>query len=161
MNIENINMWLTIISIIVTIISIVCAIISIIQAKNAKKDAEQAKTYKDQIKDVLNTVDLMDVSREFARVSQKFISDTTYSDWYKGNDPSRIVDPMREVLFKLPSIYNLVENTYRLKKIIENINSSLMGYEDADQKVRKKISDNIFEIQEILQEAVNIQQNKL
>lgn len=154
MSIDKINMCLTIISIIVTIVSIVCAYISIRQARKAKK-------YKEQVYDVLNTVDIIEVTKNFENVATTFISNTRAEDWYKGKDPEIIMKPLITVLVKLPSLYKLIEESDKLKNSVEKLNNNLIGYEKADTKIKRSTNSLILKIQEILQNAVKNQLNKL
>lgn len=154
MNIENINMWLTIVSIICTVASIVFSIISIRNARKAKK-------YKEQVYGVLNTVDIIEVTKKFESVATTFISNTRAEDWYKGKDPENVMKPLITILVKLPSLYELIEESDNLKNCVKTLNNNLIGYEKADTKMRRNTNSLILKIQELLQKAVKNQLNKL
>lgn len=153
-NIENINIWLTIFSVICTIVSIVFSIISICNARKAKK-------YKEQVYDVLNTVDIIEVTKNFENVATTFISNTRAEDWYKGKDPENIMKPLITILVKLPSLYELIEESDKLKNSVKTLNNYLIEYEKADTKIKRSTNSLILKIQEILQNAVKKQLNKL
>lgn len=154
MNIGNINMWLTIVSIICTVASIVFSIISIRNARKAKK-------YKEQVYGVLNTVDIIEVTNNFESVATTFISNTRAEDWYKGKDPENVMKPLITILVKLPSLYELIEESDNLKNCVKTLNNKLIGYEKADTKMRRSTNSLILKIQELLQKSVKNQLNKL
>lgn len=154
MKIDNLNMVLTCVSILTTIISTLATLISVYQASRAKK-------YKEQVKDVLRTVDIIEISRDFEKIATKFISDTRADDWYKGRYSQYTINPLIDILIKLPSIYELVDEMYSIKNKVHDLNKNLVGYETANKIIKKNTNGLILEIQEILQNTIKIQLNKL
>lgn len=154
MKIDNLNMVLTCVSILATIISTLATLISVYQASRAKK-------YKEQVKGVLSTVNIMEISRDFGKIAKEFIANTRPNEWYKGKDSQYIINPLIEILIKLPSIYDLVGETSLIKNKVNDLNKNLVGYETASKTSKKNTNELIFEIQEILQNTTNTQLNKL
>lgn len=147
MKIDNLNMVLTCVSILTTLISVY--------------QASRAKKYKEQVKDVLRTVDIIEISRDFEKIATKFISDTRADDWYKGRYSQYTINPLIDILIKLPSIYELVDEPYCIKNKVHDLNKNLVGYETANKIIKKNTNGLILEIQEILQNTIKIQLNKL
>lgn len=73
MNIDNVNLILTIVSIVVTFISIVCSISSFRFAKKARQYKEETSMLKD-------TMDLKSLNSNFMIESQHFLKQTRSSD---------------------------------------------------------------------------------
>ena len=147
-NIESINMWLTIVSIICTIVSIVCSIISICNAK-------KARNYKEQAKRVLSLTNIKEVLVEFEHVSRDFINKTRDKDWYKGQDPNNIIQPLSDILIKFNSLYPSIVNHTILKENVRLLSEKILNYEKTAQKMKKETNNIIFEIIELLNNSMN------
>lgn len=148
MNIESINMWLTIVSIICTIVSIVFSIISICNAK-------RARNYKEQAKQVLSLMDLKEILVEFERVSKDFINKTRDKDWYKGQDPNNIIQPLSDILIKFNSLYPSIVNHATLKEKVRLLSEKILNYEKTTPKMKKETNNIIYDIMELLNNSIN------
>lgn len=148
MNIESINMWLTIVSIICTIVSIVFSIISICNAK-------RARNYKEQAKQVLSLMDLKEILVEFERVSKDFINKTRDKDWYKGQDPNNIIQPLSDILIKFNSLYPSIVYPAILKEKVRLLSEKILNYEKTTQKMKKETNNIIYDIMELLNNSIN------
>ncbi len=144
MNIENINMWLT-------IVSIIASLVTIWQACIAKK-------YKNQIHNVLNAVNIIEISKKFESSATSFILNTRADDWFRGKKSEKIINPMITILVKLSSLPELSDN---LKNKIKALNNNLLEYEKADSDKKRNTNMLILDIQGILQNEVESQLNKL
>lgn len=102
--IDNINFWLTIISIVVTVISIVCSIISFKSAKKAKRYKEETLKFKE-------TLDLRSLLNQFMIESQNFQNRTRNLNWYKGQDANLVINPFNKVLLSFGEYYHLILNS--------------------------------------------------
>lgn len=143
MNIENINMWLTIVSIICTVASIVFSIISI---RNARK----AKDYKEKAEKVLFLTDVQTVIAEYENISKDFVFKTRDNQWYKGQDPNDIIKPFNDILMKFSALYPQIDNENELKDKVHLLSSNIINYETVTQKKKKETNNTIYEISELL-----------
>ena len=143
MNIENINMWLTIVSIICTVVSIVFSVISVCNAK-------KAKDYKEKAQKVLYLTDIQGLIVEFENVSKDFIDKTREKQWYKGQDPNAIIQPLNNVIMKFSALYPQIDNEEELKNRVHLLSSNVVNYETVTSKRKKETNNIIYEISELL-----------
>lgn len=142
---DNINFWLTIISIVVTVISIVCSIISFKSAKKAKRYKEETLKFKE-------TLDLRSLLNQFMIESQNFQNRTRNLNWYKGKDANLVINPFNKVLLSFGEYYHLMENVNEIKAKVHSLQDVIQPYIRFTKDVQKEINILITEITEILQE---------
>lgn len=143
--IDNINFWLTIISIVVTVISIVCSIISFKSAKKAKRYKEETLKFKE-------TLDLRSLLNQFMIESQNFQNRTRNLNWYKGQDANLVINPFNKVLLSFGEYYHLMENVNEIKAKVHSLQDDIQPFIRFTKDVQKEINILITEITEILQE---------
>ena len=143
--IDNINFWLTIISIVVTVISIVCSIISFKSAKKAKRYKEETLKFKE-------TLDLRSLLNQFMIESQNFQNRTRNLNWYKGQDANLVINPFNKVLLSFGEYYHLMENVNEIKAKVHSLQDDIQPYIRFTKDVQKEINNLITGITELLQE---------
>ena len=140
MNIDNVNLILTIVSIVVTVIS------------------KQYKTEACMLKD---TIDLKSLTSNFIVESQHFLKLTRTSDWFRGIDVNTVTSPFISVLMSFASSYHLMSNSEDIKVKVHKLTCQVQDYEKLDFKSKKKCQDLIFEIAETMQEEVQKSAKKI
>lgn len=148
MNIDNINLIFTIISIVVTIISIVFSIWAFISAKKTKQ-------YKDDTMALKETLDLESIHGKFLIESKYFMDKTRCDSWFKGNDVNSIITPFVEVLHSFGKIYHLVKSKEDLKDKVHRLNEIVQDYDKAKKYKRKECRQLVLEITETLQTEIH------
>ena len=149
MNIDNVNLILTIVSIVVTVISIFCSVLSF-------KSAKKAKQYKTEACMLKDTIDLKSLTSNFIVESQHFLKLTRTSDWFRGIDVNTVTSPFISVLMSFASSYHLMSNSE-----VHKLTCQVQDYEKLDFKSKKKCQDLIFEIAETMQEEVQKSAKKI
>ena len=149
MNIDNIDMWLTIVSIICTLVSIGFSIISI-------HNANKAKDYKEKAQKVLLLIDIQSVIVEFENESKNFINNTREKQWYKGKDPNMVIKPLDDILMKFGSLYSHIDNNVELKNKVHLLSGNISNFEKADQKKKQDTKMIIYDISELLHNSMYI-----
>lgn len=143
--IDNINFWLTIISIVVTVISIICSIVSF-------KSAKKAKRYKEETLNFKETLDLRSLLNLFMIESQNYQNRTRDLNWYKGQDANLVINPFNKVLMSFGEYYHLMENENEIKEKVHSLQNVIQPYTHFTRGVQKEINILIIEITELLQE---------
>lgn len=150
MNIDNLNIILTGISILVTLVSIGFSI----WAFNSAKKAEQ---YKEETLQLRDTFDLEGLLSRFQTESKYFFNNTRRKDWYKGIDINSIISPFKEVLSTFGRIYHLISEKDRetLKKKVHDLDQIVFDYDKAKYTDKKKVNVLIREITDILHNEIH------
>ena len=143
--IDNINFWLTVISIVVTVISIICSIVSF-------KSAKKAKRYKEVTLNFKETLDLRSLLNLFMIESQNYQNRTRDLNWYKGQDANLVINPFNKVLMSFGEYYHLMENENEIKEKVHSLQNVIQPYTHFTRGVQKEINILIIEITELLQE---------
>lgn len=154
MSTDNVNLVLTIVSIVVTSISVVCSISSFRSAKKARQYKEETSTLKD-------TMDLKSLTSNFMTESQHFLKQTRSSDWFKGIDVNTVISPFTSVLMSFGASYHLMCNSEEIKYKVHKISSQVQYYQALDFKSKKRCQDLILELVELLQEEVQNSTKKI
>lgn len=144
MNIDKLNMLITLISIVVTIISMV----------RACKLSKSNKQYKREILQLRSTFDLVALLNNFQVESDHFQDRTRGKDWHRGIDSTPVISPFRKVLSSFGSLYHLMENKTVIKDKVNELNVIVQTYENATSHKREKVTVLILEITNMLQEEV-------
>lgn len=147
MSIDNVNLILTIVSIVVTSISIFCSISSFQSAKKAWQYKEETCKLKD-------TMDLKSLTSNFMIESLHFLKQTHSSDWFRGIDVNTVTSPFTSVLMSFGASYHLMNNGETMKAKVRKLTSQVVVYETLDIKAKKKCQDLIIDISNLLQEEV-------
>ena len=143
--IDNINFWLTVMSIVVTVISIICSIVSF-------KSAKKAKRYKEVTLNFKETLDLRSLLNLFMIESQNYQNRTRDLNWYKGQDANLVINPFNKVLMSFGEYYHLMENENEIKEKVHSLQNVIQPYTHFTRGVQKEINILIIEITELLQE---------
>lgn len=143
--IDNINFWLTVISIIVTTISVICTIVSSRSAKKAKQYKEETLKFKD-------TLDLRSLLNQFMIESQNYQNRTRDLNWYKGQDANLVISPYNKVLLSFGEYYHLMENVNEIKEKVHSLQNAIQTYTRFTKDIQKEINNLITGITELLQE---------
>lgn len=144
---DNVNFWLTVVSIVVTTISIICTILSFKFAKKAKQYKEETLTFKESL-------DLLSLLSKFRNESQKFQDSTREVDWYKGQNANLIISPFNEVLLSFGNYYHLMKDMEGIKDKVHSLQSAIQGYSSFTNSTQKKINKLIIDITESLQNEI-------
>lgn len=147
MNIDNVNLILTIVSIVVTFISIVCSISSFLSAKKARQYKKETSMLKD-------TMDLKSLNSYFIIESQHFLKQTRSSDWFRGIDVNTVTSPFASVLMSFSASYHLMNNGEAMKAKVHKLINQVQFYETLDFKAKKQSLNLILEITDMLQDEV-------
>jgi hypothetical protein len=147
---DNLNLLLTIVSIIVTLISIVFSIWSFLSARKAEQ-------YKEETLQLRDTFDLERLLGTFQSKSRTFQEMTREKSWYKGIDPNHIISPFKEVLSSFGRIYYLISEKDRetLKKKVHDLDQIVFDYDKAKYTDKKKVNVLIREITDILHNEIH------
>ena len=140
---DSINLWCTIISIIVTIISIITSIWSFVSAK-------KANLYKEDILQFRETLDLEELLSKFQTESKYFLNHTRNREWYKGIDVNTVISPFVDILSSLGNVYPMIEDSHILKNKVHTLHEKINNYEFISDN-RSVISELILDITDILQ----------
>lgn len=143
--IDNINFWLTVVSIVVTIISIICTIVSIRSAKKAKQYKKDTLKFKE-------TLDLRSLLNLFMIESQNYQNRTRNLNWYKGQDANLVISPYNKVLLSFGEYYHLMENVKEIKEKVHSLQNVIQQYTRFTKDIQKEINNLITVITELLQE---------
>lgn len=143
--IDNINFWLTVVSIVVTIISIICTIVSFRSAKKAKQYKKDTLKFKE-------TLDLRSLLNLFMIESQNYQNRTRNLNWYKGQDANLIISPYNKVLLSFGEYYHLMENVKEIKEKVHSLQIFIQQYTRFTKDIQKEINNLITDITELLQE---------
>lgn len=154
-NIGNLNLVLTIFSIVATSISIVATIISIVYSIRASKSAKNAKQYKEETIQLKGTFDMETLLGRFQTESKYFLEKTRKTDWYKGVDINPIISPFKEVLSSFGRLYHLARTADNLKNKVHELDSLVQTYDQAKTPQKRRANDLILEIIEILQQEIH------
>lgn len=146
--IENVNFWLTIISIIVTLVSIGFSIWSFSSAKSAKR-------YKDDVVFIKDTVELKKLMTQFLIESSTFQTNTRCTDWYKGIDVNIVISPFSEVLRSFGSVYYLFDSVDEIRSKIHTLYNYVQEYDKATRAIRKECNAIILDISDLLHRQMN------
>lgn len=144
---DNVNFWITVVSIVFTIISIICTILSFRFAKKAKQYKEETLTFKESL-------DLLSLLSKFRNESQKFQDSTRESDWYKGQNAYLIISPFNEVLLSFGNYYHLMKDVGVIKTKVHSLQSTIQVYSTFTSSTQKKINRLITDITELLQNEI-------
>ena len=144
---DNVNFWITVVSIVFTIISIICTILSFRFAKKAKQYKEETLTFKE-------SHDLLSLLSKFRNESQKFQDSTRESDWYKGQNAYLIISPFNEVLLSFGNYYHLMKDVGVIKTKVHSLQSTIQVYSTFTSSTQKKINRLITDITELLQNEI-------
>lgn len=147
LNIDNVNLILTIASIVVTFISIVCSISSFRSAKKARQYKKETSMLKD-------TMDLKSLNSNFIIESQHFLKQTRSSDWFRGIDVNMVTSPFTSVLMSFSASYHLMNNGEAMKGKVHKLINQVQFYETLDFKAKKQSLNLILEITDMLQDEV-------
>ena len=131
---DNVNFWITVVSIVFTIISIICTILSFRFAKKAKQYKEETLTFKESL-------DLLSLLSKFRNESQKFQDSTRESDWYKGQNAYLIISPFNEVLLSFGNYYHLMKDVGVIKTKVHSLQSTIQVYSTFTSSTQKKSID--------------------
>lgn len=154
MSTDDLNMRLTIVSIVVTVISIGCSFWSFHSAKKANQ-------YK---KDTLQLKETMDMEKLLGKflIESKYFQDRTRTDeWFRGIDANSIITPFIEVLHSFGSIYHLTKDPDSLKQKVHRLNVIVQDYTNAKAKLRKESNELILDISDMLQSEIHRNTNKI
>ena len=144
---DNVNFWITVVSIVFTIISIICTILSFRFAKKAKQYKEETLTFKESL-------DLLSLLSKFRNESQKFQDSTRESDWYKGQNAYLIISPFNEVLLSFGNYYHLMKDAEEIKSKVHSLQKNIQAYSTFTSSTQKKINRLITDITELLQNEI-------
>lgn len=139
---ENINL-------IVTIVSIICTVVSIFYSVKAIRAAKDAEHIKNQVKSTFYTIGLKEFADSYNYSKQIFLKETRGTEWFKGKDPNSVITPFDDVLSKYASLdssvcdENLKEKIRALKKAIQDC-----------YKVGPKKKKEIIDLAEIIAEEL-------
>ena len=153
-DINSINISLTIISIVATFISIVLTGISIWQACRADRYAKQAKKYKEEAFFLVDVLNLDDLCSRFQVESRIFQEKTRSKQWYKGIDINTIISPYTSTIIGFGKIYHLVNNSNELKMKVNSLDSIIQRIGGGEFEQVSGVHTLILEITNILQQAI-------
>ncbi len=154
MSIDKLNMWLTIISIVVTAISVGCTIWSF-------RSAKKANQYKKEILRLKETMDMEGLLGKFLIESKYFQDRTRSEEWYRGIDANSIISPFVEVLHYFGSIYHLTKEPEILRQKVHRLDVIVQDYTNAKYKLRKESRELIIDITDMLQSEMHRNTDKV
>lgn len=142
---NQINFWLSVVSIVVTIISIICSIIASISAKKARQ-------YKEETLNYIEALDIHDLLEKFRAESQNYQNRTRKVNWYKGKDTNLVISPLNTVLLSFGKYYHLMSNETEIKSRVHSLQNEIQNYTRFTSDTQITINNLITEITELLQE---------
>lgn len=148
MSINNVDIFMTALSIFVTIVSIGCSIWSFCSAKKSKK-------YKEGILILKDTLDLRSLLSQFLSESEHFMEKTRNKEWYRGIDVNVIISPLSRNLMLFGSIYHLISDSSNLKLKVHKLQNNIQHYDTASDFVRAETNDLITDIVDILHSVIH------
>lgn len=144
---ENVNL-------IVTVVSIICTVVSIFYSVKAIRAAKDAEHIKHLVRSTFYTISLKEFADSYNYSKQIFLKETRGLEWFKGKDPNIVITPFDDVLSKYTSLDSSVcdEN---LKEKIRELKKAIQDYYKVGQKRKKEIIDLAEIIAKELGTAVN------
>ena len=152
--INNVNFWLTIVSIVVTIISIFFSCLSYRHSQNAKRYKEETLKFKE-------VLDLRSLLEELKLEGQNYQNKTRKLDWYRGQDANSIITAFNKVLLSFGNYYHLLENETDIKDKVHRLQVSIQNYSRFTRDVQRSINDLIIDITELLQGEIQRNTSKI
>lgn len=144
---DYINYFLTFLSIVASVVSI--------------RHAKQAKQYRDAALLLCDVLNLEGLYTRFTIESKIFQDKTRGDQWYKGVEANLIISPYTEVIYKFGEIYHLIKDPEELKSKVCSLNDIVQDFEKVEYQQKKCTRTLIFEITNILQQAIVYNKRKV
>lgn len=101
-----------------------------------------------------DTLDLEGFTSKFETESDHFLDKTRPRDWYRGVDVNAIISPFKSVINSFGQYYHMITEADALRRKVHELNSIVGHYDRATGEQQGKVTDQILEILDILQDEV-------